>query len=112
MHRFLSSHPGVQLDVGAVLRDERAAVCEVGDIGHAADAAGVICGPVVGASLVLVLQGRQLDRLNVQTRIHQLSHSEHTNQSVVIHQLTENRNKRCLIYEVFSFVNNQPQNRC
>lgn len=87
---FLSSHPGVKLDVGAVLWDEGATVCEIGDISHAADAAGIICGPVMGASLVLVLQGWQLDCLDVQTRIHQLSNSEHTNESVVIYQPNEN----------------------
>lgn len=84
---FRSSHPRVQLDAGAVLRDERAAVGEVGDVGHAADAAGVVRGPVVEAPLVLVLQGRQLDRLDVQTGIHQLSDSKHTNQSVGLNLL-------------------------
>lgn len=68
-----SAHPGVKLDVGAVLRDQRAAVREVRDVGHPADAAGVVGGPVVEAPLVLVLQGRQLDCLDVQTGIYQLS---------------------------------------
>lgn len=68
-----SAHPGVQLDVGAVLRDQRAAVREVRDVGHPADAAGVVGGPVIEAPLVLVLQGRQLDCLDVQAGIYQLS---------------------------------------
>lgn len=71
----MSSHPSVQLDVGAVLRDQRAAVCEVRDVSHPADAAGVVGRPVVEAPLVLVLQGRQLDGLDVQAGIYQLSDS-------------------------------------
>lgn len=69
------SHPSVQLDVGAVLRDQRAAVREVRDVRHPADAAGVVRRPVVEASLVLVLQGRQLDGLDVQTGVYQLPNS-------------------------------------
>lgn len=69
------AHPGVQLDVGAVLGDERAAVGEVGDVCHAAAAAGVVgSGPVVGAPLVLVLQGGQLNGLDVQAGVHELPH--------------------------------------
>lgn len=70
------AYSGVQLDVGAVFRDESAAVCEVSDVCQAADAARVLHVPVVGASLMLVLQSRQLDRLDVQTGVHQLPYSE------------------------------------
>lgn len=79
------SYPGVQLNVGAVFWDECAAVCEVSDISQAADAAGIIHGPVMRASLMLVLQGWQLDRLDIQTRVHQLSNSGNTNKSHFMH---------------------------
>lgn len=102
---FRSSHPRVQLDAGAVLRDKRAAVREVSDVGHAADAAGVVRGPVVEAPLVLVLQGRQLDRLDVQTGIHQLSDSK-THKSIGGFKLTGKKGKKVrLNYETFGFKN-------
>lgn len=65
-----STHPGVELDAGAVLGDERAAV--VRHVRHATQAAGVIHGPVVGASLVLVLQSGQLDGLDIHAGVHEL----------------------------------------
>jgi len=69
-----SAHPGVELDAGAVLCNERPTV--VCHICHATQAAGVIHGPVVGASLVLVLESRQLDGLDIHAGVHKLPNPE------------------------------------